>query len=87
MPPTKETTDSITFRLSRSEREQLDKAAQALNQDRTQVLQSAVAAFLDLYQWQMAEIETGLQQVREGQVDLHPDVMARWEQRRAALLE
>lgn len=52
--------ENITFRLDSEKRAVLDAIAAGLDRDRTYVLNEAVDLYLEVYQWQVAEIEAGL---------------------------
>ncbi|MBW4669046.1 MAG: CopG family transcriptional regulator [Cyanomargarita calcarea GSE-NOS-MK-12-04C] len=52
--------ENITFRLENEKRVILDTIAAGLDRDRTYVLNEAVDLYLEVYQWQIAEIEAGV---------------------------
>ncbi|MGH8002577.1 MAG: CopG family ribbon-helix-helix protein, partial [Brasilonema sp.] len=58
--------ENITFRLEREKRVVLDTIAAGLDRDRTYVLNEAVDLYLEVYQWQIAEIETGVAEADAG---------------------
>ncbi|WP_026736174.1 CopG family ribbon-helix-helix protein [Fischerella sp. PCC 9605] len=58
--------ENITFRLDSEKRALLDKIAAGLDRDRTYILNEAVDIYLDLYQWQVAEIEAGIKEADAG---------------------
>jgi len=58
--------ENITFRLEREKRVVLDTIAAGLDRDRTYVLNEAVDLYLEVYQWQIAEIEAGVAEADAG---------------------
>ncbi len=58
--------ENITFRLKREKRVVLDTIAAGLDRDRTYVLNEAVDLYLEVYQWQIAEIEAGVAEADAG---------------------
>lgn len=59
--------ETITFRTETDKRQALDQLAQALGQDRTATLNQAIDTLLDIYDWQVKHIETGIEQARSGE--------------------
>ncbi|RAM48535.1 MAG: CopG family transcriptional regulator [Hapalosiphonaceae cyanobacterium JJU2] len=58
--------ENVTFRLESEKRKVIDAIAAGLDRDRTYVLNEAVDIYLDLYRWQVAEIEAGLHEAEKG---------------------
>ncbi len=58
--------ENITFRLDNEKKVALDAIAAGLNRDRSYVLNEAIDLYLDVYQWQIAEIEAGLVEADAG---------------------
>lgn len=58
--------ENITFRLDNEKKVALDAIAASLNRDRSYVLNEAIDLYLDVYQWQIAEIEAGLAEADAG---------------------
>ncbi len=58
---------SITFRVEPEIREQLDHLADKTNRRRSDLLNDAVNAYLDLQRWQIEHIEEGLKQADSGE--------------------
>ncbi|RAM50977.1 MAG: CopG family transcriptional regulator [Hapalosiphonaceae cyanobacterium JJU2] len=58
--------ENITFRLDSEKRALLDTIAAGLDRDRTYILNEAVDIYLDLYKWQVAEIEAGIKEADAG---------------------
>jgi len=52
----------LTFRLDAEKRAELDAVAQALNRDRSYLLNEAVDAFLGVHRWLIAQIHEGHRQ-------------------------
>jgi len=58
---------NISFRADASKIESLDTIAAALDRDRSHVLNEAITAYLELYQWQIGHIKEGLRQAEAGE--------------------
>ncbi|MEH2378114.1 MAG: ribbon-helix-helix protein, CopG family [Nostoc sp.] len=52
--------ENITFRIDSDRKAALDAIAARINRDRSYVLNEAVAAYLEMYQWQIEEIQKGI---------------------------
>ncbi|MBR8833990.1 MAG: CopG family transcriptional regulator [Stigonema ocellatum SAG 48.90 = DSM 106950] len=58
--------ENITFRLDSEKRAILDAIAAGLDRDRTYVLNEAVELYLEVHDWQVAEIKLGLAEAEAG---------------------
>ncbi|AFY32395.1 CopG family ribbon-helix-helix protein [Calothrix sp. PCC 7507] len=58
--------ENITFRIDSSQKAALDAIAAGMNRDRKYVLNEAVAAYLEMYQWQIEEIPKGIYEADAG---------------------
>lgn len=58
---------NVSFRADTGKIETLDDIAEALDRDRSYVLNEAIAAYLELYQWQVRHIKEGLKQADAGE--------------------
>ncbi len=58
--------ESLTFRVASEKREALDRLAQAMDRDRTDLLNAAIDAYLAVHDWQRTHIEEGLRQADAG---------------------
>ena len=56
----------MTVRVEPRMREKLDRIAEALDRDRTYVVNQALDAYVDVHQWQIAHIRQGLRQADAG---------------------
>lgn len=65
---------NVSFRADASKVESLDALATALDRDRSYVLNEAISAYLELYQWQMRHIKEGLRQADAGEFATDEDV-------------
>jgi predicted transcriptional regulator len=75
---------TVSFRLGADKVEALDSLAEALDRDRTYLLNEAVAAYLEVQRWQIEQIEKSLHQADQGELLAHNKVkkMARnWRRR------
>jgi predicted transcriptional regulator len=76
---------TVSFRLDSEKVTALDSLAQALDRDRTYLLNEAVAAYLDIQQWQIKHIKAAIQQADAGQFIEHKEVKkmaGKWRRRR-----
>lgn len=58
--------DTITFRLDTDKKKILDTIALAMDRDRAYVLNEAVDDFIELHQWQMEQIQKGIEEADKG---------------------
>ncbi len=65
---------TISFRLDSEKVEALDVLAKALDRDRTYLLNEAVAAYLDVQQWQLQHIKASMKQADAGRFMDHREV-------------
>lgn len=65
---------NISFRADASKIQDLDLVASALDRDRSYVINEAIAAYLELHQWQIKHIKKGLKQADEGEFASMEDV-------------
>ncbi len=68
--------ENITFRLESDKRVILDTIAAGLDRDRTYVLNEAVDLYLEVYQWQIAEIKAGVAEAEAGDYATEEEVQA-----------
>jgi RHH-type transcriptional regulator, rel operon repressor / antitoxin RelB len=76
---------TVSFRLDSDKVSALDDLASALDRDRTYLLNEAVAAYLDVQQWQMEHVKAAIRQADEGRFIDHKQVRkmaAKWRGRR-----
>jgi predicted transcriptional regulator len=76
---------TISFRLDSEKVDALDILAKALDRDRTYLLNEAVAAYLDMQQWQLEHLKKSIQQADAGQFVEHQEVKkmaAGWRRRK-----
>jgi RHH-type transcriptional regulator, rel operon repressor / antitoxin RelB len=57
---------SLSLRVPQEKAEELEPLAAATHRPTSALLEQALDDYLDLQRWQMAEIERGRQEVREG---------------------
>jgi RHH-type rel operon transcriptional repressor/antitoxin RelB len=65
---------TISFRLESDKVEALDVLAKALDRDRTYLLNEAVAAYLDVQQWQLEHIKASIKQADSGRLIDHQEI-------------
>jgi predicted transcriptional regulator len=76
---------TVSFRLDSDKVTALDSLAQALDRDRTYLLNEAVAAYLDVQQWQIKHIKAAIQQADAGRFIEHAEIKkmaGKWRRRR-----
>jgi predicted transcriptional regulator len=76
---------TVSFRLDADKVDALDTLAKALDRDRTYLLNEAVAAYLDVQQWQLEHLSAAIKQADTGQLIGHGEVKqmaSRWRRRR-----
>jgi RHH-type transcriptional regulator, rel operon repressor / antitoxin RelB len=76
---------TISFRLDSEKVSALDALADALDRDRTFLLNEAVAAYLDVQQWQIEHVKAAVRQADAGRLLEHEQVKkmaAKWRRRR-----
>jgi len=74
----------ISVRLDSNKVRALDAMADAMNRDRTYLLNEAVEAYLDVQQWQIEQIKASIRQADEGKLIEHKQVRkmaSKWRQR------
>jgi predicted transcriptional regulator len=59
--------EAVTVRLEPETRHTLDLIAAALDRDRSHVINAALAAYIDVHQWQVAHIKQGLKEADAGE--------------------
>ena len=58
---------NVSFRADANKIKSLDTIAAALERDRSYVLNQAISAYLELYQWQINHIKEGLREADAGE--------------------
>jgi predicted transcriptional regulator len=59
--------DTVTVRVAPETKDSLDAIAAATNQDRSGVINEALTAYVETYQWQVAHIREGIRQADAGE--------------------
>jgi predicted transcriptional regulator len=75
---------TISFRLDEDKVEALEALSEALDRDRTYLLNEAVSAYLEVQRWHMEQIERGIRQADAGKLVDHDKVkkmVAGWRRR------
>jgi predicted transcriptional regulator len=68
--------ENITFRLDSDKRTALDEIAAGMDRDRSYILNEAITAYLEMYQWQIDEIQQGLAEAEAGDFASEAEVQA-----------
>jgi len=58
--------ETISFRIDRERRRALDKLAAHSSRNRSELISDAIAAFIEVQSWQLAEIERGIVEAEAG---------------------
>lgn len=75
---------TVSFRIDQDKVQALDTLAEALDRDRTYLLNEAVGAYLEAQQWHIEQIERGVRQADAGKLVEHSKVkkmVAGWRRR------
>ena len=67
---------SLSFRVAEKTAAQLDELAAAMDRPRSWLLERALEEYLDVQQWQIAQIKKGMQALREGKGIPQEEVVA-----------
>jgi predicted transcriptional regulator len=65
---------TVSFRIEPAKLHALDSLAEALDRDRTYLLNEAVTAYLEVQRWQIEQIKKSLKQADAGEVVAHRKV-------------
>ncbi|MBV9387095.1 MAG: hypothetical protein JOZ78_11775 [Chroococcidiopsidaceae cyanobacterium CP_BM_ER_R8_30] len=68
--------ENITFRLDTEKRAALDVIAAGMDRDRSYVLNEAINLYLEMHQWQIQEIQRGLEEADAGDFATDEEVQA-----------
>ncbi len=74
---------SITFKTEQQKREALDQIAQDMDRDRSYILNEAINNYLELYHWQVRQIEKGIEAAEAGNFATDDEIqsaIAKWTQ-------
>jgi len=58
--------DTITFRMDSHKRDALDAIAKELDRDRSYILNAAIENYIEMYQWQIGEINSAIEEADTG---------------------
>jgi len=58
--------ENVTFRMDVETKKALDEIAVELQRDRSYLLNEAVTAYLDVYRWQMADLDRAIAEADAG---------------------
>lgn len=75
--------ETITFSLDAEKRKAIDEIALLLERERSDILNDAIDAYLQVQQWQLEHIKEGLRQADAGEFATEEEVaaaFARWRQ-------
>ncbi len=66
--------ETLTVRVQPETRKALDAIAQALDEDRSQIVNDALAAYVETHRWQVEHIWQGLHEAEAGKFGAEKDV-------------
>ena len=69
---------TISFRADAEKIDALDGIASAKDRSRSYLINEAIANYIELHDYQDALVAKGLEELREGKVVAHSDVVKRW---------
>ncbi len=75
---------TLNLRIQPEMRERLDRLSEAMHRPRSYIVESALAAYLDVNEWQVAAIRTALEEADSPDavwVD-HSEIVDKWKARR-----
>jgi RHH-type rel operon transcriptional repressor/antitoxin RelB len=67
---------TLSFRTDEEIRTRLDRLAEARRRDRSFLINEAIEQYLELQDWQEAQIRAGLEEVQRGETVPHAEVVA-----------
>ena len=73
---------TISFRADADKIEALDGLASAQDRSRSYLINEAIANYVELHAYQDALVERGLEEMEQGKVVAHADVVKRWKKPR-----
>lgn len=72
--------ETLTVQLDSSLKEKFEALARRTQRSKSELVAEAIAAYVDLDEWQIAEIEAGLAELEEGRIVSHEEVEERYRQ-------
>lgn len=66
--------ETISFRIEKSNREQLDLLAKAVNSDRSSLIDDAIRAYLEFNSWFLKEVDLGVTDADAGDFATNSEV-------------
>jgi len=72
---------TMTIRLEMSVKERLEQLAAATHRSRSFLAQEAINEYLKLQEWQIKEIQAGLQEAAQGDLIEHELLLKKWEEK------
>ena len=68
--------ENVTFRIDSQKRMVLDTIAAGMDRDRSYVLNEAINLYLEMHQWQLQEIQKGVEEADVGDFAADDEVQA-----------
>lgn len=71
-------TTTLTVRIDGETKERLDKLAAATDRTKSHLVSNAIREFLEVNEWQIMEIISGIREAEAGELMEHEEVAGRW---------
>lgn len=68
--------EEIAFWIDKNKKVRLEAIAAQMNCDRTRIINEAINAYLEMYQWQLEEIKQGITEADDGDFASEEEVKA-----------
>ncbi|MGH7056039.1 MAG: CopG family ribbon-helix-helix protein [Stellaceae bacterium] len=72
--------ETVTVQLDRTLKEKFEALARRTRRSKSELAAEAIAAYVDLDEWQVAEIEAGVAELEEGRIVPHEEAEERYRQ-------
>jgi RHH-type transcriptional regulator, rel operon repressor / antitoxin RelB len=77
------TSITMTVRLDDQLKVRLDKLAEVTHRSKSFLAAEAISKYLEIQEWQLSEIKTGISEADSGQLVDHSTIASYWEKKRA----
>ncbi len=79
--------EPVTLRLDAAICKRLDRLSKATDRSRSALAAEAVRQYVELNEWQIAAIESGVHEAEQGRFIDHARLKAKWEKKLAAAMD
>ncbi|MBS0351889.1 MAG: CopG family ribbon-helix-helix protein [Proteobacteria bacterium] len=77
------TSITMTVRLDDQLKVRLEKLAEVTHRSKSFLAAEAISKYLEIQEWQLSEIKTGISEADSGQLVDHSTIASHWEKKRA----